>query len=116
MEIGKYSALHPRSYCFFGGQDGTPPLEIDETQYEEWNRRSPSRQSILEEAAKAVEKMPQCPFGKGAPPNDLLPSDRCPVCGDLGTSDAETSGKCGDPATIIRLLALAAPAKEGDAG
>lgn len=34
---------------------------------------------------------PTCPFdGK----TDLNPTDPCPVCGDLGTFDAEESGKC----------------------
>lgn len=33
-----------------------------------------------------------CPFDK--PTTTLLPTDPCPICGDLGTFDAEESGKC----------------------
>lgn len=33
----------------------------------------------------------RCPFDGWT---DLKPTDRCPVCGDFGTMDAEESGNC----------------------
>lgn len=42
-----------------------------------------------EQLAEVSER--RCPFDGQ---HDLRPTDPCPVCGDLGTLDAEVSGRC----------------------
>lgn len=59
-----------------------------------------ARAEALEEAARSVADMPQCPFER---PNELAPEDPCPVCGGLGTDNA--LDLCRSPTVAIRALA-----------
>lgn len=67
------------------------------------SREEETWEEMKERCAKAVEHMQPCPFAKGQS-NNLEPTDRCPVCGDLGTMDNDEPSKCQSAAAIIRSL------------
>lgn len=52
--------------------------------------------------------LPPCPFSKYAPPHELEEHDPCPVCGGLGTPDAENLCRGAD----TRIMDEAADALE----
>jgi hypothetical protein len=70
------------------------------------------RCAALEEAARAVEFLPTCPFDKGgAVAEGLLkiePHEPCPVCGDRGLFPDDIK-HCRSPAVVIRALKDKAP-------
>jgi len=44
---------------------------------------------LIFEGYAVVKAGAKCPFSDGAAPNDLRPEDPCPICGDLGTLEAQ---------------------------
>lgn len=48
-----------------------------------------AKRSDLVERLRDSSKLQLCPFDRRAPKNDLMPDDPCPICGTLGTDNAE---------------------------
>lgn len=95
-----------------------PMIDARQAEFLARSALSAARPAILEEAAKAIEGMPRCPFENGMPDPGLEPTDPCPVCGDLGTHVAvDEPSKCGSPSAFLRSLAKSAEAPdEGQGG
>lgn len=70
---------------------------------------SDQRKEVLKEVLGKVKGIRACPFDHARNCEKLEPTDRCPVCGDLGTAGAaDEPSKCQSPEWMIEEMVLEA--------